>query len=232
MKIILQIYSKMKEFCIIWKDLTLYRYSIFNNKSFVILNEINGLAEFGTLTAVMGPSGSGLTSLLKCLNGFNGIIDSYLSEGSKIFSNKKFKISSTFIDNNEKDYLIMGLTVKQNLMYASKLKNSLIEGFVDHKTNVKTVMSELMISDVANNTTKKCSGGELKRLAIAMELIAIDKPNLVLIDEPTTGLDSHVASVVCLCNMQFSYEDVHIHLLADFVLFRMFKFLLNRECVL
>ena len=59
--------------CIAWKDLTLYRYSIWNNKSFVILNQTNGLAEFGTLTAVMGPSGSGLTSLLHCLNGLNGI---------------------------------------------------------------------------------------------------------------------------------------------------------------
>ena len=42
--------------CMAWKDLTLYRYSIWNNKSFVILNETNGLVEFGTLTAVMGPS--------------------------------------------------------------------------------------------------------------------------------------------------------------------------------
>ena len=184
--------------CIAWKDLTLYRYSIWNNKSFVILNQTNGLAEFGTLTAVMGPSGSGLTSLLQCLNGLNGISDRYLSEDSKIYSNKDVKIRSTFIDNNEKDFLVMGLTVTQNLMYASKLKNSCTERVVSHKCNVEKVMSELMISDVADNTTETCSGGELKRLAIAMELTAVDKPNLILIDEPTTGLDSHIASVVCI----------------------------------
>ena len=186
----------MRTLCIGWKDLTLYRYSIFNNKSFIILNAINGLAEFGTLTAVMGPSGSGLTSLLQCLNGLNGISDRYLSEDSKIYSNKDVKIRSTFIDNNEKDFLVMGLTVTQNLMYASKLKNSCTERVVSHKCNVEKVMSELMISDVADNTTETCSGGELKRLAIAMELTAVDKPNLILIDEPTTGLDSHIASVV------------------------------------
>ena len=72
----------------------------------------------------------------------------------------------------------MDLTVTQNLMYASKLKNSLFEGYIDYKLNVETVMSELMISDVKNNTTEKCSGGELKRLAIAMELTAVDKPKL------------------------------------------------------
>ena len=182
--------------CIAWKDLTLYRHSIWKNKSSVILNAINGWAEFGTLTAVMGPSGSGLTSLLHCLNGLNGINDKYLSEESKIYS--KVKIKSTFIDNNEKDFLLMGLTVKQNLLFASKLKNSSIEGVFDHKSNVERVMSELMISDVKNNKTELCSGGELKRLAIAMELTAFEKPNLLLIDELTTGLDSHIASVVCI----------------------------------
>ena len=182
--------------CIAWKDLTLYRHSIWKNKSSVILNAINGWAEFGTLTAVMGPSGSGLTSLLHCLNGLNGINDRYLSEESKIYS--KVKIKSTFIDNNEKDFLLMGLTVKQNLLFASKLKNSSIEGVFDHKSNVERVMSELMISDVKNNKTELCSGGELKRLAIAMELTAFEKPNLLSIDELTTGLDSHIASVVCV----------------------------------
>ena len=77
------------------------------------------------------------------------------------------------------------------------MKNSLIEEDIDHKSNVENVMSELMISDVADSMTETCSGGELKRLAIAMELMTLDKPNLILIDEPTTGLDSHIASVVC-----------------------------------
>ena len=111
--------NKMNMICIAWKDITLYRYSIWNNKSSIILNSVNGLAEFGTLTAVMGPSGSGLTSLLHCLNGFNDINDRYLSEESKIYSNENVKIRSSFIDNNEKDFLLMGLTVKQNLMFAS-----------------------------------------------------------------------------------------------------------------
>ena len=195
----------MKTVCLAWKNLTLYRYSILSNKSVVILNEINGLAEFGTLTAVMGPSGSGLTSLLKCLNGFNDINNCYLSEDSKINLNKEVKIRSTFIDNNEKDFLLMGLTVKQNLMFASKLKNSLIKA-VDHKSNVENVMSELMISDVADSKTETCSGGELKRLAIAMELTAVDKPNLILIDEPTTGLDSHIANVVGVFTIVIFYE--------------------------
>lgn len=180
------------QICILWSDITLIRNSIVGNNSNVILNSVNGLAQLGTITAVMGPSGAGLTSLLKVLNGFN-TFDSYLTEESKVYVNRNTNIRSTFIDNNDKDYLSMGLTVEQNLIYASKLKNSCIEGDIDHSLNVSKVMSELMISDVADNTTEKCSGGQLKRLSIAIDLIAVDKPNLILMDEPITGLDSHIA---------------------------------------
>ena len=180
--------------CIAWSDLTLFRSSLLSSK--VVLNSISGYANFGTITAVMGPSGSGLTSLLIALNGFKGFSDRYLDQKTKIFLNQNTKIDSIFIDHNEKDYLIMGLTVKQNLIYSSKLKNSSISGNISHELNVQKVLSELMIVDIADNTTADCSGGELKRVAIAQELTALNKPNLILIDEPTTGLDSHIASVV------------------------------------
>ena len=57
-------------------------------------------------------------------------------------------------------------------------------------------MSELLISDTINTLAERCSGGEQKRLAIGLELTALKKPNLMLCDEPTTGLDSNVAEVV------------------------------------
>ena len=187
-----------RDICIAWSDLTLVRYSVFGTKPTLILNSVNGLAHFGTVTAVMGPSGSGLTSLLHCLNGLDDVCDLFINNESKILLNKDTKIRNIFIDNNEKDFLLMGLTVKQNLMYASRLKNSCVDENIDHEMNVEKVMTELMISDVANNTAKKCSGGELKRLAIGVELTAVDKPNLILMDEPTTGLDSHIATVVSI----------------------------------
>ena len=181
--------------CIAWSNLTLSKKSFLKNTpKIVLLNGIKGWAEFGNITAVMGPSGSGLTSLLHCLNGSDVIDNRFIEKKSKILLNSEIKIRSTFITNNEKDFLIMGLSVKQNLIYASRLKNS--DEVIDHEINVRKIMSDLMISDVANNTSAMCSGGELKRLAIAVELTAIRKPNLILMDEPTTGLDSHIALVV------------------------------------
>ena len=154
---------------------------------------MSGSADFGTLNAIIGPSGAGLTSLLKCLNGLN---NSKLEIGSKIRVSTSPKIRSTFIEHNEKDFLIMDLTVKQNMIYASKLKNSLFKESIDHEKNVSDIMSELLISDTMNTLVERCSGGEQKRLAIALELTAIKKPNLILCDEPTTGLDSNIAEVV------------------------------------
>ena len=90
----------------------------------------------------------------------------------------------------------MGLTAKQNIIYASKLKNSNLGEDFDHEMNVNQIMSDLLISDTMNTKAQNCSGGEQKRLAIALELTARQKPNIIFCDEPTTGLDSNVAEVV------------------------------------
>ena len=187
-----------RETAIAWTNLTFEVTSLLTRKKRTILKSLNGFASFGTLNAVMGPSGAGLTSLMKCLNGMN---NSDLSSSTKILLNNNLKIRSSFVANNEKDFLILGLTAKQNLIYASKLKNSR-EDNVDHENNVMQIMSQLMIEDTVNTKAGSCSGGQQKRLAIALELTAIRKPNLIFCDEPTTGLDSNVAEVVVNCLKQ------------------------------
>ena len=190
------------QIAIAWTDLTFEVSSVLTRKKTTILSSLNGLAEFATLNAVMGPSGAGLTSLMKCLNATN---NRYLTSNTRILLNNNIKIRSTFIANNEKDFLIMGLTAKQNLIYASKLKNSREEEEVNHELNVSRVMSDLLISDTSDTTVEKCSGGQQKRLAIAVELTALRKPNLIFFDEPTSGLDSNVAEVV----RNYEMYDIH-----------------------
>ena len=179
------------EIAIAWSDLTFEVRSLWSRKKTTILSSLNGLAEFGTINAVMGPSGAGLTSLMRCLNGMN---NRCLTPTTKIWLNSNQKIRSTYVANNEKDFLIMGLTAKQNLIYASKLKNSCED--VNHELNASQIMSDLLISDTSDTKAENCSGGQQKRLAIGLELTALHKPNLIFFDEPTTGLDSNVAEVV------------------------------------
>ncbi|XP_054164189.1 uncharacterized protein LOC128961900 [Oppia nitens] len=184
---------------IAWFDLTLKYRSLISigdrrHHNRQILSRLSGSADFGTVTAVMGPSGAGLTSLLKCLNGTNGW---YLSAQSRIRCSQQTR--TTFIGHNQQDYLVMGLTVRQNLVYASRLKNSGCRERIDHESVANTVMAELMIADTADTMAERCSGGEQKRLAFGLELTSHKKPTLMLCDEPTTGLDSNIAEVVVDC---------------------------------
>ena len=186
----------MSAVSIAWIDLTFKVKNVLFGENKTILNSINGWVEFGSITALMGPSGAGKTTLLKCLNGKHC---SGIDPESKIFISNDQKIKPCFVSQHSKEHLIMCLTAKQNLIFASKLKNSDIKaniGSIDHNMNVKTIMEELMISDISDTPVDQCSGGEQKRLTIAVEMAKVEKPNLLCIDEPTTGLDSNVAEIV------------------------------------
>jgi ABC-type multidrug transport system ATPase subunit len=56
-------------------------------------------------------------------------------------------------------------------------------------------MIDLLISDIKDTNVENFSGGEQKRLVVAMELTSHIKTNLICIDEPTSGLDSNAAEV-------------------------------------
>ena len=189
--------EKMDEkIAIAWFDLTFEIKSILTKKSKIILNDVNGCTTFGSLNALMGPSGAGKTTLLKCIN---GKLKSGLSHRSKIYLSTHEKVRSCLIGQNQNQQLIRGLTAKQNLLYASRLKNSDNEFFVDHEKNVNNLLYELMTkSDIANTKIENCSGGEQRRITIALELTSDIKPNLICIDEPTSGLDSNAAEMVSI----------------------------------
>ena len=104
---------------IYWNDLTFCRNKLFTKQSIKLLDNISGCFMTNSLNAVMGPSGAGKTTFLKCLNGFNG---RGLSEETAIYLNTNIRQKSCFIVQNVCEHLMEGLTVKQTLLYASKLK--------------------------------------------------------------------------------------------------------------
>ena len=181
-----------EDIAIAWTNLTVSVKSFSAKSQKIILNNISGNFRFNKINALMGSSGSGKTTLLKCLNASNKYSFSFQSN---ISVQKDIKITKCFIYQNHDQRVMTGLTVGQALTYASKLKNS-CETDVNHKEIVSQVMSDLLISDIENNLIEKCSGGQIKRICIGLELTAVQKPNLLLIDEPTTGLDSNAADVV------------------------------------
>lgn len=87
-----------------------------------------------------------------------------------------------------------GLTAKQMMMFASRLKN--VGKSVNHKKVVQKWLQELNLLNIIDTKVEFCSDGERKRLAVALELTALKMPNLICIDEPTSGLDSNSAAIV------------------------------------
>ena len=85
----------------------------------------------------------------------------------------------------QEDHLYDTLTVREALLYASQLQNS---NDIDHQTNVAVVLANLNIENCGNVRTKSCSGGQRKRISIALELVS--RPDILILDEPTSGLDS------------------------------------------
>ena len=181
-------------FAIAWINLTYLKKSLFSNKEKIILNKLNGQINFGTLTALMGPSGAGKTTLLRCINGLN---QSHLSNDSLFYVSKTKSIRPSYIVQDPKEHLLMRLTVKESLMYSSLLKNYQIRRYkFNHEDNIQRILDDMLLNECQDNLVGLCSGGEQKRLSIAIELTSIVKPNLMCIDEPTSGLDSHATEKV------------------------------------
>ena len=85
------------------------------------------------------------------------------------------------------NYLMELLTVRESFVFASKLVNGKDKHF-NHNGIAEKVIRRFGLDRIADTKAKRCSGGQRKRLSIALEVIS--KPNILILDEPTTGLDS------------------------------------------
>ena len=89
------------------------------------------------------------------------------------------------------------LTVKETFLFASKLINVKDPNF-DHNGIADKLILRFGLESITDTKAKSCSGGQRKRLSIALEIIS--KPNILILDEPTTGLDSpsctHIVNIM------------------------------------
>ncbi|MFZ0491023.1 MAG: FHA domain-containing protein [Salegentibacter sp.] len=148
--------------------------------------------ENSSFIALMGPSGCGKSTLLKCLNGENpaSMGNVYIHGLSLIehFSLIKKKIGYVPQD----DIIHKELTVYKTLYYAAKLR--LPDDTTDDEINkrIDKVISNLNLDqdkkkDIRNIPVGDLSGGQRKRISIAVELLT--EPTILFLDEPTSPLD-------------------------------------------
>lgn len=146
----------------------------------------------GQLVAVMGGSGAGKSTLLNVLNGSNKLSNGFISVNGYDLHTEPDKLQGVIGFVPQDDMLIEELTVFENLYYNAKLCFS----HIDHNGIVKLVEKALNDFDlveardlvVGSPLRKILSGGQRKRLNIALELIR--EPSILFVDEPTSGLSS------------------------------------------
>ncbi len=156
------------------------------------LNDVGFSAQSGRMVGIMGASGSGKTTLMTVLNGA-----AKPSEGQVLINGIDIHAENSGIEGMigfvaQDDLLIEELSVYQNLYYNAKLcfDNYSEEQLVCTVDGTLANLGLLEIKDtqVGSPLNKKISGGQRKRLNIALELIR--EPAVLFLDEPTSGLSS------------------------------------------
>ncbi|NJK86180.1 MAG: ATP-binding cassette domain-containing protein [Bacteroidales bacterium] len=148
--------------------------------------------ESGRLVGIMGASGAGKSTLLNVLNGSASPSSGEIHINGINIHTEKNKIEGLIGHVSQDDLLIEELTVFQNLYYNAKLcfgnySESLLEDTV-YKMLQNLGLFEIKDILVGSPLNKKISGGQRKRLNIALELIR--EPAVLFLDEPTSGLSS------------------------------------------
>ncbi|OLN97692.1 putative ABC transporter ATP-binding protein/permease [Colletotrichum chlorophyti] len=170
-----------------------------------ILNPVNTTFHAGKLNIIMGPSGSGKTSLLNAmaLRLHNSVSTRYLPSGKLTFngavpSNTVIRSVCSYVCQDD-DALLPSLTVRETLRFSAGLRLPSHMSKDEKYRRAEEVLLKMGLKDCADNLVgnelvKGISGGEKRRVTIAVQLLS--DPRVLLLDEPTSGLDAFTANSI------------------------------------
>lgn len=162
-----------------------------------VLGGISGQLRCGGLVGVLGPSGCGKTSLLGSLAGAATDLGSSAIMSGSILVDGRPRERTDVAYVPQSDVLIPSLTVQESLRYSALLRLPLESTPTEVSLRIDLVLDELGLRHVADSQVggsgriRGISGGERRRVTIGMELVT--DPAILVLDEPSSGLDSFTA---------------------------------------
>jgi ABC-type multidrug transport system ATPase subunit/ABC-type multidrug transport system permease subunit len=181
------------------------RKSVMEKSQIPILKHVTATFEPRVLNVIMGPSGSGKSSLL---NGMgcrlhNSMTTKYQTHGEILFNGAVpwegvIRSICGFVSQDD-DSLLPYLTVRENLHFAAGLRLPTHLSKEEKVQRAEAVLLKMGLRDcadtlVGNALVKGISGGEKRRVTISIQILT--EPRVLLLDEPTSGLDAFTASSI------------------------------------
>jgi len=174
-----------------------------------ILKGITGYARPGQVLAIMGGSGAGKTALLSMLGGRIPVGEYEISGELRINGHERdvnmFRRYTGFVEQDAR--VFADLTVREQIEFSAQCRLPASMPIEKKMRRVEQVITELGLANatntlIGNAVQRGVSGGERKRVNIGIELVT--NPPLLLLDEPTTGLDSFQAQAVMLTMLRLA----------------------------
>jgi ABC-type multidrug transport system ATPase subunit len=153
----------------------------------LLLNDISLDIPARSFVAIVGGSGTGKTTLLNALSGLKPA-----SEGQVLYNGQDYyhnlEVFNTQLGYVPQDDIIhSNLTVRRALYYAARLRLPKDLTYTQIRRRINEVLEDVEMAHRQHTLVRKLSGGERKRVSIALELLA--NPSIFFLDEPTSGLD-------------------------------------------
>jgi len=153
----------------------------------ILLDNVSFPIEERSLVGVIGPSGAGKSTLLNALTGMRPA-----DTGTVLYDNRDLYRDYAELRHRiglvpQKDIMHTQLTPRTALGYAAELRFPSDTSKSERTKRVDEVLTELSLTHRADVRAENLSGGQLKRVNVALELLT--RPSLLFLDEPTSGLD-------------------------------------------
>ena len=177
------------------------------NKAYPVLKGVDLTVAQQEFVAVMGPSGSGKSTLLNCISCYIPFEEGTITLGGQelkgLSEEALAKVRNEKLGFVFQDFMLLdGLTIRENILIPR-----IIQGNVTKEAEqlAEDLLSLFSIRHIADKYPAEISGGERQRTAVARSLI--NRPLLILADEPTGNLDSKSSRAVIE-----SFENARQHL--------------------